>query len=438
MHHRHISRLVLLVTFALHEVRAHEPDLIAGEQPEIFLRRLLHEILSLDIKFPAKGHLSGTERLVLRVIHHGQPLRLPFRVIVDNQFDRVSYRHDPGPFHFQILSDAILKHGVFRRGICLGHAAQFHKKPDRLRRETASAERRDGNQSGIIPTVHNAVLHQFLDISLACDHIGQIHFRKFYLLRRMRILQFRHHPVVERSVILKLQRTDGMGNPLDRVLYGMRIVVHRVNAPLIPRILVGQMCHAVQNRIAHIDVRGGHVDFRAQGFLPVRVLSFLHLLKQPQVLLHAALPVRVVLSRLRQRPAVLAHLIRRQVGHIRLAFFYQLNRAFIHLVEIIGRKEKPFLIIRSQPLHIGLDRLHELALLLGGVRVVKTHIELSAILGRQPVIKQYALGMSDMQITVGLGRKPRMHGVVNTFRKILIYNLLNEIFRFHLFSLLCL
>ena len=101
----------------------------------------------------------------------------------------------------------------------------------------------------------------------------------------MRVFQLRYNPVIKRPVIFKFQRTDRMGNSLNRVFYRMRVIIHRIDTPFIPCILVGKVRHTVQDRITHIDVRRGHVDFRTQGFLTVRVLSFLHLLKQPQILL---------------------------------------------------------------------------------------------------------------------------------------------------------
>ena len=111
-------------------------------------------------------------------------------------------------------------------------------------------------------------------------------------------------------MILELQGTDGVGNLLHRILNGMGEIIHRVNAPSIPRIVVRHMRHAVNNRVAHVDIRGGHVNLGPQYLLPVFHLTLFHLFKQTQVLLHAAVAVGAVLPRLRQRAPVFPNFIR--------------------------------------------------------------------------------------------------------------------------------
>ena len=69
-----------------------------------------------------------------------------------------------------------------------------------------------------------------------------------------------YHPVVKGTVILKFQGTDGMGDMLDGVLDGVGEIVHGIDAPLIPGIVVGHVGHPVNHRIPHIDVGGGHID----------------------------------------------------------------------------------------------------------------------------------------------------------------------------------
>ena len=56
-------------------------------------------------------------------------------------------------------------------------------------------------------------------------------------------------------MVLKLQRTDRMGNAFDGVLDRMREVVHRVDAPGIAGSVVMHMGYTVDNRVSHVDVR---------------------------------------------------------------------------------------------------------------------------------------------------------------------------------------
>ena len=70
--------------------------------------------------------------------------------------------------------------------------------------------------------------------------------------------------------------------------------------------------------------------------------------------------------------------------------------------------------VRSQPLNVLFDGIHELHPLLGRVRVVKTHVELSVILLCQTVIQKNGFSMTDVQITVRLWREPGTHMIIHS------------------------
>ena len=140
-------------------------------------------------------------------------------------------------------------------------------------------------------------------------------------------------------MVLKLQRADGMRNALDRVLNGMRKIVHGIDAPCISRVVMRHVRHAVNNGITHVDVGTCHVDLGAKHKLAVGILALFHLLKKAKVLLYAPVAVRIVLARLRKGSAVLFDLLRRQIRHVSLALLNELNGALIHLTKIVGRKE---------------------------------------------------------------------------------------------------
>ena len=81
-------------------------------------------------------------------------------------------------------------------------------------------------------------------------------------------------------MVLKLQGTDGMSNVLNGILNRMRKVVHRVNAPCVTSIVMSHVCHTVNNRISHVDVRGSHVNLGAKHLLAVLILALFHLLEE--------------------------------------------------------------------------------------------------------------------------------------------------------------
>ena len=116
-------------------------------------------------------------------------------------------------------------------------------------------------------------------------------------------------PVVERPVVLELQRADGVRDPLDRVRLAVRVVVHRVDAPLVAGAVVLGVQDAVHHRVAHVEVGRRHVDLGAQRARSVGELAGLHAREQVEVLLHGAVAVRALLAGLGERAAVLPDLL---------------------------------------------------------------------------------------------------------------------------------
>ena len=230
------------------------------------------------------------------------------------------------------------------------------------------------------------ILYQLLDIALAGDYIGKIQLGKFDLTGRILKFTLSYHPVIQRPVILKLQRTDGMSNMLNGILDGVGKVIHRINAPRITRIVMLHVGHAVNDRISHINIGRSHINLGAEHLFAVFIFSFLHLFKKTQVLLNRAVPVRTFLSGVVKVAPVLPDLLCRQVADKGLALFDQKHSALVHLLKIIRGKEKTIFKISAQPLYIRLDRLHKLHLFLGGIGIVKTEIKGAAVLLSQPII----------------------------------------------------
>ena len=299
MNHCHIAVFILLATGTCDEISMHQTNLVAGEHSEIFLGRFLHEIFSLNIKFFGERYLSCTQCFVLQVIVHSKHLNCFIIIVIDHQLDGIQYGHDTRTFCFQILTDTVLQHRILGGRVCLGHTTQIYKHTNGFGCKAPSSKSSDGNQSGIIPTVHNALFHQLFDISLSGDHISQIHFCKLNLLGRMRIFQLCYHPVVQWSVIFKFQSTDRMGDALNGILNGMSIVIHGIDAPLVAGILVRQMSHTINDGISHIHIGRSHINLCTQCFLSVCKLAVLHILKQLQVFFYGTISVGIVFTGLR-------------------------------------------------------------------------------------------------------------------------------------------
>ena len=217
---------------------------------------------------------------------------------------------------------------------------------------------------------------------------------------------------------------------------------------------------AVNERVAHPDVRRGHVNFRAERALAVGELAVLHPREQVEVFLDAAVAERAFLG----VAAVFVGFVRRQVADVGLAFFDERDGVFVNLVEVVGgverlqrsaavpaaflgclqagclryicrrdacatrnwRKIKIRLAVAGdrfgrfafgfeaeifvgpagdEPVHVFDDGVHVLDVFLGRVGVVHAQIADAAELAGDAEVQADAFGVADVQVAVRLGRK---------------------------------
>ena len=85
----------------------------------------------------------------------------------------------------------------------------------------------------------------------------------------------------------------------------VRVVVHRIDAPLVAGAVMLGVQDAVHHRVAHVEVGRRHVDLGAQRARAVRKLARLHAREQVEVLFDGAIAVRALLAGLGQRAAIL-------------------------------------------------------------------------------------------------------------------------------------
>ena len=117
-------------------------------------------------------------------------------------------------------------------------------------------------------------------------------------------------------MILELERAQRVCDALVGIRQAVGEIVHRVDTPLVARILMGNVANAVNRRIAHIHVGRRHIDLRAQHMLAIGELTSVHAAEQVKVLLDAPVAVRTVRARLGQRTAVLANFFCAQAVNI--------------------------------------------------------------------------------------------------------------------------
>ena len=216
------------------------------------------------------------------------------------------------------------------------------------------------------------------------------------------------HPVVQRPVIFELQRAQRVRDALERIADAVGEVVHRVDAPVIAGPVMGGVTDPVDHRVAHVHVRRRHVDLGTQHVLAVRECARAHAAEEIQVLGDCPVPMRARRTGLGQRAAGAANLVRRQAADVGLAPLDELLGESVKLREVI-RGKGGSLPVEAEPGDVALNRLDEVRVLPLGVRVVVAQVRLAAELLGDAEIQTDRLGMADVQVAVGLGRKPCHH-----------------------------
>ena len=288
---------------------------------------------------------------------------------------------------------------VFHHVCRFRHADSFAEIADGTGGIPAPPKAAQRRHTRIIPAGHLPALYQRAQFPLAHDSMVNAQPRKLNLPGTGRQFAVFHHPVIERAVILKFQRTEAVGNALQSVLYRVGEVVHRIDAPFVPVPVVGQMVDTVDNGIAQIKIVAGEINFRPQRHGPVGELPRPHPPEQVQTLFYGTVPPRAA-RRNAGRSPVLFELFRRQLAHIGQSLLNQQLRLPVILLKVVGTIEKAVSPVKAQPVDVLLDGLHKLLVLFGGVGVVHAQIAQSAVFFRRPEINGQRLAVADMEIAV--------------------------------------
>ena len=101
----------------------------------------------------------------------------------------------------------------------------------------------------------------------------------------------------------------------------MRIVIHRINAPLAASAMMIHFANPIERRIAHVNVRRCHINFGAQRLRPVGKLPRSHAREQIEVLVHGTISPGTLLARNCRRAAIFDQFIGGEIAHVRFAQF---------------------------------------------------------------------------------------------------------------------
>jgi len=405
----HLAPIVLDHVGATDEAGVAQSDLGARRQAEPLLRRVLHEVIPLDVDHLAERHLARSHRRVVRVVRRLEPVDLPLGVVVDDHLERPQHRQGPRRPLLEILADGEFEQPDVHQAVVLGHADPLGEGANGLGCVAAPAQPRERRHARVVPAADQPLVHELQEAPLAHQRVGQVEPGELDLPRPRGQGQVLDAPVVERAVVLELEGADRVGDPLERVGDGMRVVVHRVEAPRVAGPVMVRLLDPVERRVAHVQVRVLHVDLGAQHARAVGELTRPHAPKEVQVLLDRAVAVGAVPARLVEVAAVLARLFGRQVADVGLAGADQLLRARVELLEVVRGIEGLALPLESEPAHVLEDGVDVLDVLGGRVGVVEAQVARPVVLGRDAEVEADGLGVADVEVPVRLGRKARVH-----------------------------
>ena len=395
---------------AAHHISPPQAHLGARRQPEKTLGRIFHEVLPLDVELPRKGDSARAGSLrIVRKVGSLQLLDLVFRPVLDHHPQGIVNAHHAGRGGFELLADAAFELPDIHKAVGPSDADARAEIADRLRRYPAAAEPRQGRHARIVPAGHHVFPNQLLQETLAHHRVAQIKPGEFDLLRPGLGLQLFEKPLVERAMILEFHRANGMGDPLDVIGLSVGPVVGWIDGPGIARTVVGFAPDAVEHRVAHVQVRGGHFNLRPERAGAVRELSGPHPFEEIQIFLHGAVPVRAFASGRGQGAAAFADFLGGLVADEGLAFADQLHRKLVELLEVIRRVIAVRAPVEPEPAHILLDRGDVGEVFRERVGVVETQVALAAVVQGQPEVEADGFGVTNVEETVGLRRKPRGH-----------------------------
>src|SRR4029077_18985911 len=146
-----VAALVLHAFRTRDEVRATQADFLPRRQAEELLRRVLHEILALDVQLARERHLARAGGGGFRVVDDVDVLDLTFRIFGQHDFQRAQHRHDARRAPIQVLADAVLELRDVDDVFLFGNADAITEVADRFRRVAATPQPADRRHPRIVP-----------------------------------------------------------------------------------------------------------------------------------------------------------------------------------------------------------------------------------------------------------------------------------------------
>ena len=160
-------------------------------QTAITFGRLFSEVTSLNPQFFSEGEFAGAAFRMLRMIGRFEFLDLVFRIVVNDEFDRILNSDTAIGFSIEHISQRTLENrivdpaaGLFRNTDAVAEEAHC------FRRVTAAAQTDESRHTRIVPAVDKTFFDQRNQFAFAHNHISQVQTIEFVLMRQQEEVRF--------------------------------------------------------------------------------------------------------------------------------------------------------------------------------------------------------------------------------------------------------
>ena len=128
--------------------------------------------------------MAGAELRPIRIILHFDRFRLPFRVIIDNDPQRVQHSHGARGVRIEPIAHAGFQQAVIHHTVGFGNADTLAKIADGGCRVAAAAHAAQRDHTRIVPAADEAVFDEREAFAFTGDAVVEVEPGKFNLTRR--------------------------------------------------------------------------------------------------------------------------------------------------------------------------------------------------------------------------------------------------------------
>ena len=157
---------LLWILRALDDICILQTNLLTRTKTEELLWGILHEVVTLYPKVAREGYLVSSAILVLWIIYSRKLLCLAFRIVGNDELDRINNSTYTSCTSVKILTDSAFHKSHLVKGIKCSIAYLINKLQNSLWRVASATEAAYCRHTRIIPTGNNTFLHEHKKITL--------------------------------------------------------------------------------------------------------------------------------------------------------------------------------------------------------------------------------------------------------------------------------